>query len=237
MSRVVRADVSVLVAAARCQSLYRIMVYYPVAVGPVRVGTVANVTPDTFHVVTNERGARWLVLVIKLPAEPSRHRVAVWRELRKVGALSLGQGVWAVPDVPVFADGVQRALELTRRAEGEAVCLDASGRSAEDATRFEAMFTAARQDDWSEFLADCGKFDAEIAKEIRNAKFTLAELEEEEQSLERLRRWHRDLTARDVFGAPLATEAAQRLKHCATVCEDYAELVFRALHETPGGQR
>ena len=41
--------------------------------------------------------------MIKVPADPSRHRVAVWRELRKVGALSLGQGIWAVPEVPVFA--------------------------------------------------------------------------------------------------------------------------------------
>ncbi|GAA2436749.1 hypothetical protein GCM10010191_59450 [Actinomadura vinacea] len=177
---------------------------------------------------------RWLVLVIRLPAAPSRHRVAVWRELRKVGALSLGQGTWAVPDVPVFADGVRRAVELTERAEGQAVALHASGRSAEDAARFEAMFTAARSEDWTEFLADCGKFDEEIAKEIRIGKFTLAELEEEEQSLERLRRWHRDLTARDVFGAPQAAEAAERLKQCAAVCEDYAERVFTALHHAEG---
>ena len=40
----------------------------------------------------------------------------------------------------------------------------------------------------------------------------MAELEEEEQSLERLRRWHRDLTARDVFGTPEAAEAGERLK-------------------------
>lgn len=178
---------------------------------------------------------RWLVLVIKLPAEPSRHRVAVWRELRKVGALSLGQGIWAVPDVPVFADGVMRAVALTERAEGQAVTLHASGRSPEDASRFEALFTAARSEDWTEFLADCGKFEEEIAKEIRIAKFTLAELEEEEQSLERLRRWHRDLTARDVFGAPQATEAAERLKQCNAACEDYAERVFSALHQSGDG--
>jgi len=30
-----------------------------------------------------------------------------------------------------------------------------------------------------EFIADCGKFDAEIDKEIGKGKFTLAELEEE----------------------------------------------------------
>ncbi|GAA2802013.1 Chromate resistance protein ChrB [Saccharopolyspora taberi] len=172
----------------------------------------------------------WLVLVVKLPAEPSRHRVAVWRELRKVGALSLGQGVWAVPEVPAFADGVRRAVELAERSEGQVVTLRASGREAEDEARFEAMFTAARSEEWSEYIADCGKFEDEIAKEIRIGKFTLAELEEEEQSLERLRRWHRDLTARDVFGAPEAAEAGERLKRCVEVCEDYAERVVAALH-------
>ncbi|MCX4405653.1 hypothetical protein OOK47_46015 [Streptomyces sp. NBC_00268] len=100
------------------------------------------------------------------------------------------------------------------------------------------MFTASRSADWAEFLADCGKFEAELAKEIRIAKFTLAELEEEEQSLERLlRRWHRDLTARDVFGAPEAAEAGERLKQCTAACEDYAERVFAALHQTPEGDR
>lgn len=173
---------------------------------------------------------RWLILVIKLPAEPSRHRVAVWRELRKIGALSLGQGIWAVPEVPVFADGVRRALELTDGAGGQGITLQAAGRSADDAARFRELFTAARSADWAEFLADCAKFGAEIAKEIRIGKFTLAELEEEEQSLERLRRWHRDLTARDVFGAPEAAEAAVRLKQCTAECEDYAERVFAALH-------
>jgi hypothetical protein len=195
-----------------------------------------DVTPATFLGVTkvsSEPGSRWLVLVIKLPAEPSRHRVAVWRELRRIGALSLGQGVWAVPDVPVFGDGIARAIGLTELSGGQAVTLNASGRGPEDAARFQAMFTAARSEDWTEFLADCGKFEAEIAKEIRIAKFTLAELEEEEQSLQRLRRWHRDLTARDVFGAPEAAEAGERLKWCTTVCEDYAERVFRALHEVP----
>lgn len=175
--------------------------------------------------------------MIKLPAEPSRHRVAVWRELRKIGALSLGQGIWAVPDVPVFTAGTARAIELTEQSGGHAVTLNASGRGPEDAARLQAMFTAARSEDWAEFLADCGKFEAEVAKEIRIAKFTLAELEEEEQSLERLRRWHRDLTARDVFGAPEATQAAERLKQCTAACEDYAERVFRALHQTPEQDR
>jgi hypothetical protein len=41
---------------------------------------------------------------------------------------------------------------------------------------------------------------------------TLAELDEEEQSLERLRRWSRAIRARDLFGAPGAANAERRLK-------------------------
>lgn len=188
-------------------------------------GDVAGVT---FLDVTT----RWIVLLVRLPAGPSRHRVAVWRELRRIGALSLGQGCWAVPDVPVFAAGLARATELATRAEGEVVTLEAAGRTAADSRRLEELFADARREDWTEFLADCGKFEAELAKEIRQAKFTLAELEEEEQSLERLRRWHRDLTARDVFGTPEAAQASKRLASCAAACEDYAERVIAALHGT-----
>jgi hypothetical protein len=174
---------------------------------------------------------RWLLLVVRLPAEPSRHRVAVWRELRRAGALSVGQGVWAVPQVGVFTQALDRAVQLAQRGDGEAIVLEASGRTDADAARLEALFTDAREAEWAEFLADCAKYEAELDHEIAKAKFTLAELEEEEQSLERLRRWHRDLRARDLFGAPSATLAEQRLKHCAERLEDYTDRVFHHLHQ------
>ena len=174
---------------------------------------------------------RWVVLVVRVPAQPSRHRVAIWRELRRMGAVALGQGSWVAPDVGAVAEGLARVVELGRRGEGEVLVLDAVGRGEVDRARLAALFTAARQEDWAEFLADCAKFDAEIDKEIRIAKFTLAELEEEEQSLERLRRWYRDLQTRDVFGAPSAGEAEQQLKHCVDRLADYTERVFTALHQ------
>jgi sugar phosphate isomerase/epimerase len=188
------------------------------------------VTADTF-VGVMEDAVRWLVLLVRVPADPSRHRVAVWRELRRAGAVLLGQGVWAVPDVPVFAKGIARTVELAERGDGEVTVLTAAGRDQPDAARLEALFTADRDEEWAEFLADCAKFDAEIDKEIRIAKFTMAELEEEEHSLERLRRWHRELTARDVFGAPTAAEADQNLKLCTERLADYTDRVFTALHQ------
>lgn len=180
--------------------------------------------------IANVGDVRWVVLVVRVPSEPSRHRVAVWRELRRIGAIPLGQGTWTVPDVPAFAEGLARVIELVQRSAGEVVTLDAAGRGEADSARLQALFTEARQEEWTEFLADCGKFDAEIDKEIGKGKLTVAELEEEEQSLERLRRWHRDLKIRDVFGAPAAAEAEQWLKACVLRLEDYTERVFRAAH-------
>ena len=171
------------------------------------------------------------MLLFRVPAEPSRHRVAVWRELRRTGAVSLGQSAWLAPAAPAFADGITRAVQLVEGAGGEAIVLDASGRQPADAERLAAVYTAAREAEWVEFLAECGKYLAEIDKEIAKAKLTLAELDEEEQSLERLRRWYRELKVRDLFGAPLAVEAEQRLKHCAERLEDYTDRVFHHLHQ------
>jgi hypothetical protein len=106
--------------------------------------------------------------------------------------------------------------------------LDAAGHQPADTDRLAAVYTAAREAEWVEFVAECGKYLAQIDK----AKLTLAELDEEEQSLERLRRWHRELRLRDVLGAPSAPEADQGLKDCEAKLEDYTQRVFHAV----GGQ-
>jgi hypothetical protein len=173
----------------------------------------------------------WVVLVVRLPAEPSRHRVAVWRELRRAGALSLSQGVWALPATSAFGQPVERALKLIERGKGEVVLLDARGHDKANADRLEALFTADREEEWLEFISECAKYEAELGHEVAQQKFTLAELDEEEQSLERLRRWYRQLKLRDLFGAPSASQAEQDLRRCQARLEDFAEHVYAALHE------
>ena len=45
------------------------------------------------------------------------------------GCAALGQGVWAVPDVPGFAAGVARVVEFAARGEGELMVLEQPGGS------------------------------------------------------------------------------------------------------------
>ena len=96
------------------------------------------------------------------------------------------------------------------------------------------MFTAQREAEWAEFVSDCGKYEAELAGEVAKGKLTLAELDEEEESLERLRRWYRAIRGRDLFGAPGATAAEQRLKDVADALERFAHQVYQAREAGPG---
>ncbi|WP_216363412.1 Chromate resistance protein ChrB [Subtercola boreus] len=173
-----------------------------------------------------------MLLIVQLSAEPSRHRVAVWRELRRAGAVPVSAGTWGMPAGPAFQPAVDRAAELCHKGGGVLAVIDASPRDEASAMLIETAYRAARVDEWNEFEADCGKFEAEIAREIAKQKFTFGELEEEEQSLERLRRWYLDLMKRDVLGLPEAHTAEQRLHACESVLEGYAEMVYDVMRGT-----
>lgn len=172
----------------------------------------------------------WVVAVIRLPSEPSRHRVATWRELRRGGALPLGAGTWTLPATALTDETLEKLRELIDRApDGELLLLDARGRDDASEARLREQYTAAREEEWVEFVSDCAKFQAAVEGVVARAKLTLAELEEKEQGLDRLRRWHRELALRDTFGASSSDEALVALKESTERLEDYAERVYRAL--------
>jgi hypothetical protein len=162
-----------------------------------------------------------------LTAEQSKHRVGVWRELRRVGAIALQSATWAVPTGDRFDEGLAKAVALVERGDGQALVFDVAA-SEKNVAALEQLYTDEREAEWVEFCSECGKADAELRGEFAKEKFTLAELDEEEQNLERLRRWYRELRAKDLFGAPSAAEAERRLKECAELLEDFAEQVYEA---------
>ncbi len=175
---------------------------------------------------------KWVLILIQLAPEPSRHRVAVWRELRKLGAVPISAGVWAVPNLESFTNGLEKATELCGRGGGSLVMIDAAPRGEQAEALIYDAFAAARRDEWAEFIADCGKFEEEVAREIAKEKFTFGELEEEEQSLDRLSRWRDDLARRDALALPEGAAAAEHLEECRKVLSDYAELVYERVESS-----
>lgn len=173
----------------------------------------------------------WIVFVYRLPAQPSRHRVSVWRELRRIGALSLQQSVYMLAETEEHVAALSRVAAAVEAAGGESYLLRAAALDEVTRTRLEAAHLQALEEEYQEFLAECSKFRQEIRKEIRIRKFTRAELSEEEHSFDRLERWAADLAGNDHYGAPSRSLAEQALKECAAAIEDYAARVLAAEEE------
>lgn len=173
--------------------------------------------------------AHWTLFVLRLPSEPSRHRVAVWRELRRVGAVQLGQGSWALPEAAVFADVVKRVIDLVTQNEGEVSAFRATAIDEATAARIRDLYDEARLAEWAEFESECGKCLAELAMEIANEKFTLAELDEEEQNVDRIRRWQRELRTRDVFESASPVHTQELVDACAAELDRFTTLVYAAV--------
>jgi hypothetical protein len=141
----------------------------------------------------------WLVLIYRVPSEPSRLRSAVWRRLKSLGAIYLQNSAAALP----ASVGNERALRKLRSQildmEGTAALLACRVLAGEQEVR--ATFQAARNDEYEEIVDKCEDFLGQVKKEYVANHFTYAELEENEVDLVKLRTWFARVRARDAFGA------------------------------------
>src|SRR6266545_4799777 len=62
----------------------------------------------------------WVLLAYRLPREPSTPRIAVWRKLRRLGAVQLVDGLVALPADPATVEAFDWLAEELVEAGGEA---------------------------------------------------------------------------------------------------------------------
>jgi hypothetical protein len=67
-----------------------------------------------------ETSQEWVLLIYTLPREPSAPRVALWRKLKKLGALLTHDAVWTLPSTPATREQVQWLTQEIREAGGDA---------------------------------------------------------------------------------------------------------------------
>lgn len=172
----------------------------------------------------------WLLLAYRLPAERSSARVAVWREVRRAGALQLQQSLVAFPDTEEFRRALARVRAVVGEVGGSVVAVRAEPLEEHDGARLASAWSEARAAEWVELASECEKLVAEIDKEFAKEKFTLAELDEEEAELEKLKRWQERIQARDVHGAEGAAEAEAALERASEALSRYTAAVFDRTH-------
>ncbi len=169
-------------------------------------------------------GPGWLLLIYRVPPEPTRLRSTVWRRIKSLGAIYLQNSVAALPASAVN----ERALRKLRRdiadMSGTAMLMSCSVLAGE--TEVRAMFQTARNDEYEEIVDKCEDFLRQVQKEYDENHFTYAELEENEVDLVKLKNWFAKIIERDVFGASRRAACEQSLDRCEQSLEAYAARVY-----------
>jgi DNA-binding transcriptional regulator PaaX len=166
----------------------------------------------------------WLLLIYRVPPEPTRLRSTVWRRIKSLGAIYLQNSVAALP----ASTANERALRKLRREitdmSGTAMLMSCSVLAGESEVR--ASFQAARNDEYEEIVDKCEDFLGQVQKEYDENHFTYAELEENEVDLVKLKNWFAKIIERDVFGASGRAACEQLLDKCEQSLEGYAARVY-----------
>lgn len=93
--------------------------------------------------------------------------------------------------------------------------------------RVVSLYNDMRDEEYQEFINECEKYIKELAKEISIKKFTFAELEEEEEELQKLIKWHSKIEVRDIFQSSERKAASDMLKKIENDFENYSNLVYQ----------
>ena len=168
----------------------------------------------------------WLLFLAQLPATPSSLRVSVWRKLRNAGAASLQNGAWILPRSPGSTIFMERLQAYVKQNEANSQVFLVQGINQTTQEDIFSRFENDRDQEYDEFLEQCEVFLSELEKETLDEKFTFAELEENEQNLQRLEKWIEKIKKRDFFNARKSKAALVKLQSCRQRLETYTREVY-----------
>jgi hypothetical protein len=137
-----------------------------------------------------ESAARsWLLLVYKVPAEPTARRVYVWRKLKRLGAILLHDAVWVLPPTAYTREQLQWLSAEITEMTGEALLWEAQ------------LLTDQSDALMQQFIDQAAKTYQEI----------LEALAKPEPDLTALSRLYQQTKTSDYFGSPLGQQAREAL--------------------------
>ena len=106
----------------------------------------------------------WLLLIYKVPNEPSARRVYVWRKLKGMGAILLQDSAWVLPANPRTRERLQwLATEIRDMEGGVATLWEAQEVFTGQSTYLTQQFTAQVENTYKDILSQLEQADADLA--------------------------------------------------------------------------
>lgn len=163
----------------------------------------------------------WSLLIYTVPSQPTRKRAAVWRDLKRLGAVYLRDGVAVLPALPDLRQQLQAVADRVIDYGGTADLVPAPNFPAarEDAIR--QQFQDERAAEYREVYHACVRFLRDVLQDVDADEFGFPGVEKLESELHRLRRYYDTIKDRDYFGAPGIRRVGDILDKCDLAFERF----------------
>jgi hypothetical protein len=169
----------------------------------------------------------WLVFVYRAPTEPSSSRVAVWRDLKRIGAYYLQQCVCVLPNRPALRADLETVRERLAKLGGSGNLFSSPSLPEGEQAQMIENFRGLAAQHYAEIVEECEtKFVKEVEFEHFRRNYSFAEAEEIEQDLDKIRRWFARVQERDWFGAEGRQDVEAWIERCAELLDGF----FAAVH-------
>jgi len=149
------------------------------------------------------KATSWLLLLFSLPTNRNTERVAVWRRLKKIGAVQIKTSTYLLPDEPAQYEQFQWLGQQVRDYGGDSTLVRAQEIEGLTREKVISLFNAARDKEYADLRKALQGFISRRRKS--DAEFAAAELE-------RLTKQFRELRQIDFFDSPRGHDVAMLLR-------------------------
>ena len=158
-----------------------------------------------------------MLLVYTVPATPSRKRAAIWREVKRLGALYLRDGVCVLPDIPTARANLEALNRQVIELGGQSTIVWQARVAAARAEPLREELARARLAEYAEIGAAAADLLLHLQREAQHHGLDRAERVTLLADLNRLERWLGQIAARDYLedGDPAAVAATLAACHAA----------------------
>jgi DNA repair exonuclease SbcCD ATPase subunit len=174
-----------------------------------------------------KKPSSWIVVCYDVPPEPSKLKVRLWREFKRVGALYPQMSVCIIPDTSETRKSMEKIVGMITD-NGTVIKMLSKSISESDQKQLTSMFRNERDRQYEEILGECRRVVDEIALNIKSKKTTqeeVEEVEEMEEALDGLRRWLKRIKTMDwIEGSKASMRVESLLEECQKSMDHFADL-------------
>jgi hypothetical protein len=145
--------------------------------------------------MTVKKKLSWLLLLFRLPATHTAERMAIWRKLKKSGAVQIQTSTYVLPDAPARYETFQWLTQHIRDAGGDATLVRAREIEGLSNERLIELFNTARAKEY-----------ATLREMLRSLIASARRTKALGEKLERLRKQFREIKQTDFFDSPKARD-------------------------------